>query len=131
MALNLKDKILIVDDEELNLILLTKMMEKNGFSVVCVHDGEQVVEAVTESPEPPLCILMDLMLPNLSGWEATAAIKKNPKTQNIPIIATTALSRTDALSIENGFDGYCIKPIDEKILVKVIQGCLVPPEKMN
>ena len=124
MIIDLKDKILIADDEELNLILLTKMLERNGFAVHCVRDGEQVIEVVNKSPHPPLCILMDLMMPALSGWEATAILKQNPKTKNIVVIATTALTKNEALEVDHGFDGYCVKPIRERVLLNVVQVCL-------
>ena len=124
MAIDLKDKILVADDEELNLILLTRMLERNGFDVLCVRDGEQVLESVQASPHPPLCILMDLMMPTLSGWEATALLKQNIKTKNIPIIATTALTKNEALEVDHGFDGYCVKPIREAVLLNIIQVCV-------
>ena len=63
-------------------------------------------------------------MPQLSGWEATAILKQSPTTKNIPVIATTALSKNEALEVDHGFDGYCVKPIQERVLLNIVRVCL-------
>jgi CheY-like chemotaxis protein len=81
-------KILLVEDNEINRDMLTRRLQRHGFSVCCAHDGATGVEmAVSEMPD---LILMDVALGEMDGWEATQLIKANPATSAIPIVALTA-----------------------------------------
>ena len=81
-------KVLVVEDNEVNQILVTRYLRREGYTVVHAGDGLTGVRmAQSESPD---LILMDLSLPELDGWEATRRIKADPKTSGIPVIALTA-----------------------------------------
>ncbi|MFZ0811402.1 MAG: response regulator, partial [Bradyrhizobium sp.] len=81
-------KILLVEDNEMNRDMLTRRLQRFGFSVCCAHDGAAgVAMAASEAPD---LILMDVALGEMDGWEATQLIKANPVTSAIPIIALTA-----------------------------------------
>ena len=81
-------KILIVEDNEMDRDMLSRRLERKGFSVVMAEDGQKGVDmSKTENPD---LILMDLSLPVMDGWEATSTIKADPDTSSIPIIVLTA-----------------------------------------
>ena len=81
-------KILIVEDNEDNLDILTRRLTSNGFDVfVAMAGAAGIVQAALKSPD---LIIMDMSLPVLDGWEATRQLKSNPLTRSIPIIALTA-----------------------------------------
>jgi len=110
-------KILIVEDNEMNLEMLSRRLARRGYEIVTAVDGEQAV-ALAQSEMPDL-ILMDLSLPVLDGWEATRCIKAIPKTHSIPIIAVTAHAMVgdQQKAMSAGADDYDTKPIDLKRLV--------------
>src|SRR4029079_11139606 len=81
-------KILLVEDNEMNRDMLSRRLERRGYTVVLAMDGEQGV-SLARSEKPDL-ILMDMSLPVMDGWEATRQIKSTLETKGIPIIALTA-----------------------------------------
>jgi CheY-like chemotaxis protein len=105
-------KILIVEDNEMNRDMLSRRLERKGFSIVMAVDGAEGV-AKASSANPDL-ILMDMSLPVLDGWEATRQVKANPATARIPVIALTAhaMAGDRDKTIEAGCDDYDTKPID-------------------
>jgi len=113
-------KILLVEDNEMNRDMLTRRLQRHGFSVCCAHDGAAgVAMAVSERPD---LILMDVALGEMDGWEATQLIKANPATSAIPIMALTAhaLASDRAKSIEVGCSDFDTKPVDmERLLGKM------------
>src|SRR6266850_1444170 len=81
-------KILLVEDNEMNRDMLSRRLERKGYSVVIAIDGQQgVAMAHSETPE---LILMDMSLPVIDGWEATRRLKADEQTKAIPVIALTA-----------------------------------------
>ena len=113
-------KILLVEDNEMNRDMLSRRLKKKGFEVEIAVDGQEGVDKA-KSISPDL-ILMDLSLPVLDGWGATKAIKANPDTSSIPIIALTAhaMAGDREKAIEAGADAYDTKPIDLKRLITKI-----------
>ncbi len=113
-------KILLVEDNELNRDMLTRRLQRKGFSVVLAGDGEEgVAMAASESPD---LILMDLSLPGMDGWEATRQIKAAAETGAIPIIALTAHAMTGdrEKALAAGCDDYDSKPVElERLLGKM------------
>lgn len=113
-------KILVVEDNEVNGLLLMRRLTRLGFAVVLAADGEQgVAMAKTEQPD---LILMDMGLPVLDGWEATRQIKADTDTHHIPLIALTAhaMAGDRDQAIEAGCDDYETKPIElPKLLEKM------------
>ncbi len=113
-------KILLVEDNELNYDMLSKRLTRKGFQVVIAVDGQQGIASAQE--EIPDLILMDVNLPIIDGWEATRQIKALPTTQHIPIIALTAHAMVGdkQKSVEAGCDDYAIKPVDfPQLLAKI------------
>ena len=112
--------ILYVEDNENNVYMLTRRLERKGYSVLVAEDGiEGVRKAERENPD---LIIMDLILPNLDGWQATKQLKSNEKTKHIPVIALSASVSAD--DIQSAFDAGCddvdTKPVDmERLLDKI------------
>jgi len=114
-------KILIVEDNEMNRDMLSRRLERKGFSIVMAEDGKKGVDmSLSETPD---LILMDLSLPIMDGWEATSTIKANQETKNIPIIVLTAhaMAGDREKALEAGADEYDTKPIEFKRLLGKIK----------
>jgi CheY-like chemotaxis protein len=114
-------KILLVEDNEMNLDMLSRRLTRQGFVVVVAQDGAAgLAKAVSEKPE---LILMDMSLPLADGWEATRRLKADPATSGIPIIALTAhaMAEDKEKAIGAGCDDYDTKPIDLPRLVEKIR----------
>jgi twitching motility two-component system response regulator PilH len=113
--------VLVVDDSPTEVHLLREMLTKNGFSVSVANTGE---EAVTRAKsEKPDLILMDVVMPGMSGFEATRAITRDPASANIPvIICTTKGQETDkSWGLRQGAKDYIVKPVTEKVLMEKIK----------
>lgn len=113
-------KVLLVEDNEMNRDMLTRRLQRHGFSVCCAIDGASGV-AMAASEDPDL-ILMDVALGEMDGWEATQLIRANPSTSSIPIIALTAhaLASDRARSVEVGCSDFDTKPVDlQRLLGKM------------
>jgi two-component system cell cycle response regulator DivK len=113
-------KILVVEDNDMNLDMLKRRLERKGFAVVVAMDGQQALDqARAEKPE---LVLMDLSLPQMDGWEATRRLKADEATRAIPVIALTAhaMSGDRQKALDAGADEYDTKPIDFKRLLEKI-----------
>lgn len=114
-------KIMIVDDD-LNICELLRLyIEKEGFSVVTVNDGEAAVKSFEK--EKPDLILLDIMLPKLDGWQVCREIRK---TSQCPIIMLTAKGEVfdKVLGLELGADDYMVKPFEAKEVIARIRAVL-------
>jgi two-component system, cell cycle response regulator DivK len=103
-------KVLIVEDHADMRELLTWQIELMGFLPIAAKHGKEGVEkAIAERPH---LILMDIMMPGMDGWEAARALRANPATRDIPILAATALFRDSDLKscLDAGCNGYIVKP---------------------
>lgn len=103
-------KILIVEDNPDMRDLLALIVERSGYHPILASHGKEGLEKATV--EKPDLILMDMMMPVMDGWEAARALRANPDTKNIPILATTALFRPHELKtcLDAGCNGYIVKP---------------------
>ena len=113
-------KILLVEDNEMNRDMLSRRLERKGYSVVLAVDGQQGIDKV--AADPPALILMDMSLPVLDGWEATRRLKADQRTQHIPVIALTAhaMQGDEQKAKEAGCDDYDTKPVElERLLGKI------------
>lgn len=115
------EKILIVDDYPSNLQVLFTFLEKAGFRVLAVQNGENALQIV-ETAAPDL-ILLDILMPGMDGFEVCRILKTQESTRNIPIIFLTALSETvnKVKGFELGGVDYVTKPIDQQELLARIQ----------
>ena len=113
-------KILYVEDNEDNVYMLKRRLARKGFGVVIAGDGLAGV-AMAHSENPDL-ILMDLSLPKMDGWAATQAIKADPATHRIPVIALSAhaMQEHKQSALQAGCDDYDTKPVDlPRLLAKI------------
>lgn len=105
-------KILIVEDNEMNLDMLQRRLARAGFEVVAARTGVGIVERVRQ--EKPDLVLMDLGLPDVDGFAATAALRAEPDLKALPIVALTAhaltTDRERALAV--GCDDFATKPVE-------------------
>ena len=114
------NRLLIVEDNEMNRDMLTRRLELKGYQIAIAVDGVEGVEMAKR--EQPDLILMDLSLPNIDGWEATRLIKGSHDTKHIPVIALTshAMAGDRERALEVGCDEYDTKPIDfYRLLTKI------------
>ena len=117
-------RILIVEDNEMNRDMLSRRLERRGFEVSIAEDGQAGVE-LTKSLMPDL-VLMDMSLPVIDGWEATRALRADPATAAVPIIALTAhaMPGDEEKALEAGCNDYDTKPIELARLLEKINNCL-------
>lgn len=110
-------KILIVEDVDLNLDLLIQLLE-DDYELATARDGAMGIEVA--AAETPDLILMDMSLPVMDGWEATRAIKTNPKLSHIPVIGLSAhaMSGDRQKALAAGCSDYLTKPLDEDLLAE-------------
>jgi DNA-binding response OmpR family regulator len=114
-------KILVVDDEEKITGIVKAYLERENFSVMVAHDGRAALDAVRKSS--PSLVILDLMLPEISGWDVCRALRRE---SNIPIIMLTAREETadKIIGLELGADDYVTKPFDPKELVSRVKAVL-------
>ena len=119
-------RILIVDDSPSQLLGMKRIVEKLGHEAVTAEDGAAGVEAAKANL--PDLILMDVVMPNLNGFQATRAISKEATTAQIPVVlVTTKDQETDKVwGMRQGAKAYITKPFTENQLVEVINSLLVP-----
>ncbi|MDH5189887.1 MAG: SpoIIE family protein phosphatase [Gammaproteobacteria bacterium] len=117
-------KILIVDDEVTNRMVLNAMLKKDGFTVLMAENGKQAIEVFNK--ENPDLILMDVMMPVMDGYEATRSIKSLVGDRFVPIFFLTAMTDEKALAkcIESGGDDFLTKPFSRTILRSKIDALL-------
>ena len=115
-------RILIVDDSPSQLMGIRRIVEKLGHEAVTAEDGAQGVEVAKR--ELPDLILMDVVMPNLNGFQATRAITRESTTKHIPVILVTTKDQdTDRVwGMRQGAKAYLTKPFSEAELAEVITG---------
>ncbi|PDV96546.1 response regulator [Candidatus Chloroploca asiatica] len=117
-------RLLLVEDNEMNRQMIVGHLKWLGYEVFLAADGHQAVELAADL-QPDL-ILMDMGLPLLNGWDATAQIKADPVLATIPIIALTAYAMSDDYyrSMAAGCDAFETKPIDFEHLAATMERLL-------
>ena len=117
-------KVLLVEDNEMNRDMLSRRLLRRGFEVVVAGDGEQGL-AVAREQRPDL-ILMDMSLPILDGWEASRRLKADEVTRHIPVISLTAhaMAGDRDRALEAGCEDYDTKPIEFPRLLEKINRIL-------
>lgn len=116
-----KCRILVVDDEPDVVTLLTRTLESEGFEVVTAYDGISAID-IAESEKPDL-ILLDIMMPMMSGYEVCQQIKASPNTRGIPVLCVSSAHTVDALerSRKAGAATLVLKPFTTAELVAQIR----------
>ncbi|MEO7149397.1 MAG: response regulator [Rhodanobacteraceae bacterium] len=117
-------RILIVDDSPSQLLGLKRLVEKMGHEALTAEDGAAGVEATKR--ELPDLVLMDVVMPNLNGFQATRSISKDPTTAHIPVILVTTKDQdTDRVwGMRQGAKSYITKPVSESDLAKAVSDAL-------
>ncbi|MFD5058971.1 HAMP domain-containing protein [Streptomyces sp. NPDC058394] len=120
-------RILIVDDDIRNVFALTHVLGRVGISVKYAENGREGLEVLDQTPDVSL-VLMDIMMPEMDGYEMIAAIRRTPRFADLPIIALTAKAMPGdrEKAIESGADDYVPKPVDVDRLLSVICRLLDP-----
>lgn len=116
--------ILIVDDSPTELHLFQNMLERNGFETLVADSGEDGIRQAQSAR--PDCILMDVVMPGMNGFQATRKLTRDPGTAKIPVIMiTTKDQETDKIwGMRQGAAEYLVKPVAEKQLVAKINAVM-------
>ena len=113
----MRKKIMVVDDEPDILFTVGQVLETSGYEVIKVKNGKECIDKLNELQDVPDLVLLDIMMPEISGWDVAAKIKENPAWKEIPIVFLTA--KGDIMSIGMGnltAEDYIVKPFDIKDL---------------
>lgn len=116
--------VLIIDDSPTELHLFQNMLEKAGFETLVADSGEEGLKAARAAR--PDCILMDVVMPGMNGFQATRKLTRDPQTADIPIIIITAKDQeTDKIwGMRQGAVEYVVKPVADKELVATINAVM-------
>ena len=117
-------KVLIVDDSPAQLYSLRQIVEKGGYEAVVADSGEQALQLASD--QSPRVILMDIVMPGMSGYQATRHLGRNKGTSNIPVIFVTSRSdETDRVwGMRQGAKDYVTKPVNPEALLSAISSAM-------
>lgn len=117
-------RILVVDDNPVNLKLAADVLRSDGYVVDQAPDAERAQEILAGSP--PDLILMDIALPGMDGLALTRRLKQDERLKDVPVVALTAFAMKgdDAKALQSGCDGYIAKPIDTRTFARTIAAFL-------
>ncbi len=115
-------RILVIEDNPVNLELMTDLLDAFGFTVLAARDGSLGIELVRQ--EKLDLIICDMQMPGMDGYEVAAYLKRDPMLRRIPLVAVTALAMVGDREkvLAAGFDGYIDKPISPELFKKQVEG---------
>ena len=119
--MNSKKKILIVDDDQFMRELLTAKLEENGYEVSSVSEGFLAIQTIRD--HKPDLVLLDILLPGLSGLETLNVLRAEELGQHLPIILISNLNEPELIRVAErlGADGYLVKPFTAELLIEKIK----------
>ncbi len=125
----MKQKVLVIEDNEQNRYLVTFLLEKQGYEVVSAKDGPAGIKLASEIR--PSLIILDIQLPYMDGYTVARILKLNPDLKNTPIVAVTsyAMPGDREKAISSGCDGHIEKPINPERFVEEIEKFLRASEQ--
>jgi two-component system cell cycle response regulator DivK len=117
----MKPKILVIEDNEQNLYLVTFILEKHGYEVVPARDGREGIELAKQVN--PVLILLDIQLPEMDGYTVARKLRGNPALDKVPIVAVTSYAMVGdrERTLEAGCTGYIEKPIDPETFMAQVE----------
>ncbi len=115
-------RVLVVEDDVRNVFALSSVLEPKGAKVTIARNGREALAALEREPRIDL-VLMDIMMPEMDGLEATREVRKNPSWQRLPIIALTAKAMRDdhERCLAAGANDYLAKPLDIDMLLSLLR----------
>jgi two-component system, cell cycle response regulator DivK len=122
----MKKRILIIEDNEQNLYLVSFILEKHGYEVFAARDGQEGINMA--EPIKPDLILLDIQLPVMDGYTVARQLRANAKLDQTPIVAVTsyAMAGDREKTIEAGCNGYIEKPINPDTFIEEVEQHLIP-----
>ncbi|MCC0177499.1 response regulator [Waterburya agarophytonicola K14] len=116
--------ILVVDDTKSQLDMMANYLTKAGYSIILANNGEDAIALAIE--KKPDLIVTDWMMPKMGGLDVCRKLKKNPETENIPVVACTAKDRdVDRMwAMKQGVKAYVTKPCTQDELVNAVEGVI-------
>ncbi|MBE7502825.1 MAG: response regulator [Verrucomicrobiales bacterium] len=128
-------RILLTEDNEINQQIAVELLESAGATVAVANHGREAVELLTNGPQPPPfdVVLMDLQMPEMDGYQATARLRADPRFVRLPIIAMTAHATLAERQrcLDAGMNDHLSKPIDPSLLFQTVAKFYAPPEAPN
>ena len=124
----MKNKILIIEDNEQNMYLMTFLLENNGYEIIQARNGKDGIRLAQEAR--PHVILLDIQLPEINGYQVAEELRKNKSLDNIPIVAVTSYAMTGDKEriLASGATGYIEKPINPDMFISQLQEYLPPSQ---
>jgi CheY-like chemotaxis protein len=121
-------KVLVVDDDVRNIFAITGMLEAHGMNVVFAENGRDGMDVLERSPDVAL-VLMDVMMPEMDGYETMRAIRRVPRYKSLPIIALTAkaMKGDREKCLDAGASDYITKPVDPDQLLSLMRVWMYRP----
>jgi CheY-like chemotaxis protein len=115
-------KVLVIDDDIRNVFALTSTLEQRGMKVVFAENGREGIERLQQHPNTNL-VLLDIMMPEMDGYETARAIRAMPRFEHLPIISLTAkaMKGDREKAIEAGASDYITKPVDIDLLISMMR----------
>jgi two-component system alkaline phosphatase synthesis response regulator PhoP len=128
--MNIKKTILVVDDESDILEMLRYNLQREGFAVQTARDGKSALEEVRKKPN---LILLDIMMPEMDGWEVCKRLKADRQTAGIPVLFLTAKGTEidEVVGLELGAEDYIVKPVSVRRLIARVKAVLRRHEEMD
>ncbi len=116
--------ILIIDDSNTNLVLLESLFKRNGYLVNSASNAKEGLETLEK--EPPDLIYLDLVMPEVDGFDFIRMLRKNSKWKDIPVVILSAVNEEDVISksIELGVKDYLTKPLDIEHIISITESIL-------
>ena len=124
--------VLAVDDNLIHCYAISKVLERNGFSVRTANTGTAALEIIKQ--EVPDVVLLDINLPDLSGFQVCERLRRDPGTHDVAVVFHTATSANEAARVHAtmvGGDAFLTYPVDQEHLNSVIQGCVARHRRVH